>query len=76
MASAHVCAAVPNFHILEWQSQFDTAPRWKEIVKYEGSDKPFIDKGFLTVSNKPGMRVEINEEGLKKYATPDVPFFA
>ena len=76
MASAHVCAAVPNFHILEWQSQFDTVPRWKEIVKYEGSDKPFIDKGFLTVSDKPGIGVEINEEGLKKYATPNVPFFA
>jgi galactonate dehydratase len=75
MASAHVCAAVPNFHILEWQSQFDTVPRWKEIVKYEGSDKPFIDKGFLTVSNKPGIGVEINEEGLKKYATPNIPFF-
>ena len=76
MASAHVCAAVPNFHILEWQSQFDTVPRWKEIVKYEGSDKPFIEKGFLTVSNKPGIGVEINEEGLKKYATQGIPFFA
>ena len=75
MASAHVCAAVPNFHILEWQSHFDTEPRWKEIVKYEGSDKPFIEKGFLTVSNKPGIGVEINEEGLKKYAVPNVPFF-
>ena len=61
MASAHVCAAVPNFHILEWQSQFDTEPRWKEIVKYEGSDKPFIEKGFLTVSNKPGIGVEIKD---------------
>ena len=39
-------------------------------------DKPFIEKGFLTVSDKPGIGVEINEEGLKKYATPGVPFFA
>ncbi len=77
MASAHVCAAVPNFHILEWQSQFDTLPKWKEIVKYEGHDKPFIDeKGFLPVLNKPGIGVDINEEGLKKYATPNIPFFA
>jgi len=75
MASAHVAAAVPNFHILEWQQEFDTAPKWKEIVKYEGSDKPFIDKGFLTVSDRPGIGVDINEEGLKKYATPGVPFF-
>jgi galactonate dehydratase len=76
MATAHVCAAVPNFHILEWQQAFDTEPRWKEIVKYKGSDKPFIEKGFLTVSNEPGIGVEINEEGLKKYAQRDIPFFA
>src|SRR3982750_324077 len=72
MASAHVCAAVPNFHILEWQSESDTDPRWKEIVKY---DKPFIENGFLVLSDKPGIGVEINEEGLKKYAVPNIPFF-
>ena len=38
-------------------------------------DKPFIENGFLTVSDKPGIGVEINEEGLKKYAVPGVPFF-
>lgn len=72
MAIAHVCASVPNFHILEWQSLSDTDPKWKEIVTY---DKPFIDQGSLTVSDKPGIGVEINEEGLKKYAIPGVPFF-
>jgi galactonate dehydratase len=72
MATAHVCASVPNFHILEWQSLSDTDPKWKEIVTY---DKPFIEKGFLVVSDKPGIGVEINVEGLKKYATPGMPFF-
>lgn len=72
MASAHVCAAVPNFHILEWQSQFDTEQKWKDIVVY---DKPFIEKGFLTVSDKPGIGVGLNLEGLKKYAIPGIPFF-
>lgn len=72
MATAHVCASVPNFHILEWQTLSDTEPKWKEIVTYE---KPFIEKGFLVLSDKPGIGVEINEEGLKKYATPGVPFF-
>jgi len=73
MATAHVCASVPNFHILEWQTLSDTEPKWKEIVHY---DKPFIENGFLVLSDKPGVGVEINEEGLKKYATPGVPFFA
>jgi galactonate dehydratase len=73
MATAHVCASVPNFHIREWQTLSDTEPKWKEIVTY---DKPFIEKGFLVLSDKPGVGVEINEEGLKKYAMPGVPFFA
>lgn len=72
MASAHVCASVPNFHILEWQTLSDTEPKWKEIVTY---DKPFIEKGFLVVSDKPGIGVELNLDGLKKYAIPNVPFF-
>lgn len=72
MATAHVCATVPNFHILEWQTLSDTEPKWKEIVTY---DKPFIEKGFLVVSDKPGIGVELNLEGLKKYATPNIPFF-
>lgn len=72
MASAHVCAAVPNFQILEWQTLSDTEPRWKEVVVY---DKPFIEKGFMTVSNAPGIGVDINIEALKKYAVRNVPFF-
>ncbi|MET0392315.1 MAG: mandelate racemase/muconate lactonizing enzyme family protein, partial [Chitinophagaceae bacterium] len=36
MASAHVCASVPNFLILEWQSYFHTQPMFKEIVHYDG----------------------------------------
>ncbi|MGH9888934.1 MAG: mandelate racemase/muconate lactonizing enzyme family protein, partial [bacterium] len=72
MASCHVCASVPNFLILEWQTYFDTQPMWKEIVTYDG---PWVDKGFLQVSEKPGIGVEINEEGMRKYAVPGVPFF-
>jgi galactonate dehydratase len=73
MASAHVCASVPNFMILEWQTYFDTNPMYKEIVSYDG---PQVAKGYITVSEKPGIGVEINEEGMRKYATPGVPFFA
>lgn len=73
MACCHVCASVPNFMIMEWQTYFDTNPMYKEIVTYDG---PQVDKGFVTVSNKPGIGVEINEDGMKKYAVPGVPFFA
>jgi galactonate dehydratase len=73
MASAHVCASVPNFMILEWQTYFDTQAMWKEIVTYDG---PQVEKGFITVSNKPGIGVDINEEGMRRYATQGLPFFA
>ena len=72
MASAHVCASVPNFLILEWQIYFHKDPMFKEIVTYEGNQ---VENSFITVSNKPGIGVEINQEGMKKYAVPGVPFF-
>jgi galactonate dehydratase len=73
MACAHVCASVPNFMVMEWQSYFHTQPMFKDIVKYEGE---WVDKSFITVSNKPGIGVDLNEEGMKKHANPNVPFFA
>jgi galactonate dehydratase len=72
MACAHVCASVPNFLIMEWQSYFHTQPMFKEIVKYDGE---WVNKSFITVSEKPGIGVDVNEEGMKKYALPNVPFF-
>ncbi|MEO5563448.1 MAG: mandelate racemase/muconate lactonizing enzyme family protein [Chitinophagaceae bacterium] len=72
MASAHVCASVPNFLILEWQSYFHTDPMFKEIVNYDGE---WVKDSFITLSTKPGIGVEINEEAMKKYAIPGVPFF-
>lgn len=72
MASCHVCASVPNFMILEWQIYFHKDPMFKEIVTFDGT---MVENSFITLSEKPGIGVEINEEGMKKYATPGVPFF-
>lgn len=72
MASAHVCASVPNFMILEWQIYFHTNPMFKEIVTYDGE---MVVNGFIPLSDKPGVGVEINEEGMRKYATAGMPFF-
>ncbi len=72
MASCHVCASVPNFMVLEWQIYFHKNPMFKEIVTYDG---PMVENGFIPLSEKPGIGVEINEEGMKKYADKGVPFF-
>jgi len=72
MASAHVCASVPNFLILEWQIYFHREPMWKEIVSFDG---PMVIDGFIPLSEKPGIGVEIDEDGLRRHALPGVPFF-
>jgi galactonate dehydratase len=73
MACAHVCASVPNFMIMEWQIYFHKDPMFKEIVTYQGD---MVEKnGFIRVRDVPGIGVEINQEGMRKYATPGVPFF-
>ena len=41
-------------------------------VRFDG---PMVVDGFLPLSDKPGIGVEIDEEGLRKHAQPDVPFF-
>ena len=51
---------------------FQTNPMFKEIVTFDGE---MIQNGFITLSKKPGVGVEINEEGMKKYAMPGEPFF-
>jgi galactonate dehydratase len=74
VSSAHVCAAVPNFLILEWQIYFHENEMYKEIVTFEGDD--FLTKdGYIPLPNKPGLGVEINEEAMRKYASPGIPFF-
>jgi len=72
MASAHVCASVPNFLILEWQSYFHTDQMFKDIVTYDGN---WIENGFIPLSQKPGIGVDINVEGMRKYKIPGMPFF-
>jgi len=46
---------------------------YKEIVTFDEGD--WIKDSFVTVSNHPGIGVDINEEAMKKYATRGVPFF-
>jgi galactonate dehydratase len=73
MASAHVCASVPNFMILEWQIYYHKDPMWKEIVTFDGEE--FVEDGFIKVSDKPGIGVDLNEEAMEKYAARGIPFF-
>lgn len=73
MACAHVCASVPNFHLMEWQSYFHTNDMYKKIVIFDEGD--WVKDSFVTVSNKPGIGVDLNIEAMKEYKRGDAPFF-
>ena len=70
MATAQVAAAIPNFLVQEFH-WIDTLPLWRNWVK-EGE---IIDKGYITLPERPGIGVEMNEEGAKAAQVPGTPWF-
>ncbi|MBS11120.1 MAG: mandelate racemase [Gemmatimonadetes bacterium] len=70
VASAHCCASIPNFLVLEWH--WVDRPHWHELVV---ADPPLIQDGYLILPDGPGLGVTLNEEALKQYARDDRPFF-
>ncbi len=70
MASCHVCAAIPNFVALEWH-WIRNLKLWRNFVK-EGE---IIDEGFVTVPDRPGIGVEINEEAARAAQVPGTSWF-
>jgi galactonate dehydratase len=70
MASCHVCAAIPNFLVLEWH-WLERREFWKDFVK-EGE---IIDQGFVTVPDRPGLGVEMNDETARKFQVEGTGWF-
>ncbi len=61
MMSAHLCAAVPNFRIME--IDIDDVP-WKDDLV---THPPQIEDGHLVLSRRPGWGTDINEAEVKKH---------
>jgi L-alanine-DL-glutamate epimerase-like enolase superfamily enzyme len=59
--SAHFCAAVPNFRIME--TDIDSVPWRDEIV----SAPPIIENGDLILPKGPGWGIEVDETGLRAH---------
>ena len=70
MSTAHMCATVPNFLCCEWH-WINFPDLWKNWVK-EGE---IIQKGYVTVTDKPGLGVEMNEDVAKKAMVPGTTWF-
>ena len=71
LASAHFCAAIPNFLALEFHAS--DVPFWNDLV--DGFPKPIIQNGFITIPDGPGLGVTLNEEVARRYARKGEPFF-
>ncbi len=63
MANVHCAAATENFLVLENHSV--DVPWWNDLV--EGVAKPICSKGFITVPDKPGLGITLNEEVVKQH---------
>jgi len=70
MATAHVCAVIPNFLVQEWH-WIDSPDLWRNWVK-EGE---IIQKGYITPPERAGIGVEMNEDGARKAQVPGTPWF-
>jgi L-alanine-DL-glutamate epimerase-like enolase superfamily enzyme len=63
MASVHAAAATQNFLVLE--NHAVEMPYWNDLV--DGIDKPIVNKGYITVPEKPGLGITLNEAACKQH---------
>jgi L-alanine-DL-glutamate epimerase-like enolase superfamily enzyme len=70
MASAHVCATVPNFMVLEFH--WLHRDYWTTIIK-EKTD--IIKDGYITLTDRPGIGLELDEEVARQHQYPGTTWF-
>jgi L-alanine-DL-glutamate epimerase-like enolase superfamily enzyme len=63
LACVHAAAATENFLVLE--NHAVDVPYWSDLV--DGIDKPIVNKGFITVPDKPGLGITLNEAACKQH---------
>jgi len=61
LAQAHLAASIPNFGVLEFHGH--NVPLWHRLTR-----RRIIEKGFISVSDEPGLGVELDENVAAKYA--------
>jgi L-alanine-DL-glutamate epimerase-like enolase superfamily enzyme len=64
-------AATENFLVLE--NHAVDVPYWSDLV--DGVEKPIVNKGYITVPNKPGLGITLNEEACKQHLVPGEGWF-
>ncbi|HZP20114.1 MAG TPA: mandelate racemase/muconate lactonizing enzyme family protein [Bauldia sp.] len=70
MASAHVCATVPNFLVLEYH--WLHRDYWSTIVT---SKEDIIKDGWITLTDAPGIGLDLDEEVARAHIYPGTAWF-
>ena len=63
MANVHCAAATENVLALENHSV--DVPWWSDLVT--GMERPLVQKGFITIPDKPGLGIDLNEAEIRKH---------
>ena len=70
-ATAHVCAAVRNFIVMELPYHADQVEwRWDLAI----SEEPLIQDNEFVVPDQPGLGIELNEEVAGEHLIPEVDY--
>jgi len=64
LGAVHTVATVENFLAMECHA-VDFMSWWQELVT--GVPKPFINQGYITVPDTPGLGIELNEPVVKEH---------
>ncbi|MEO6522501.1 MAG: galactonate dehydratase [Mucilaginibacter sp.] len=60
-ATLHIAASTPNFYLLE--TMMSDVPYRNDI----STESICLDEGLMSINNKPGLGIDINEEVIKQY---------
>ena len=74
MATGHVCAAVPNFLVLEWHAM-EEREAWDSYVLTAGGATSIVEDGHIRLPDAPGIGVELDMDGVRAHAVPGFAIF-
>jgi L-alanine-DL-glutamate epimerase-like enolase superfamily enzyme len=69
MAVSHLCAAIPNFQVLEFHHLDNEV--WNTLT----IERNLIQNGHIDIPGKPGLGVTVDEEVARRVAKEDLGFF-
>ena len=69
MAVCHLCATIPNFFAFEYHHPQPSL--WDDMIV----ESPIIEDGYVTVPDRPGLGVTLNEKAVAEYAVDNLGFF-